>query len=228
MTPTRIKWLAAALMLSACRDEGLVGDSASSPDTQEPAAEDECDEERNLDAIPSEFYWFEQNPAALAEQARGEFYNSSGDTLTVDFSSSAKSTEYVCYGDPTIPVPTGPRPFVTLTLFATATLRTADGAWNETFEIPIEMNEVGIDGGEVLSTFAGQAKLPLYDLNGSFMLPANLEGTPEENVNVALSFKSGGWLLDRSVNAARKADKCSCGDFFSELWSVRNVAFIRR
>jgi hypothetical protein len=229
--------LALAVALAACGEDALVGDHGEPQQggqnvedgrTSEP--DDACWISVEYDAIPADDVAFAQSPAIWVEQARGSFGNAAGDTLDIQIPGSAQRREWSCYDDPLLPSPSGPKPYVEFQLPVQISLRTADGAWDERLEAEFTLTPSLTDDGTELQ-LSGGASLELAELRGSFTLPEDVTGTPDDSVYVRATFHGDGWIVDRVVGQVRPGsqdgESCGCGDL-GEAWIDTGLAFVRR
>jgi hypothetical protein len=191
-------------LLIACADEGVVGEN------EVESADGSVSVSRAPDADPcvrremrSDLPLFASNypvaPALWVEMARGTWSNATGDVLEVHIADANTQVERTCY-DATTPHGSVPLPEVTFELEGEITLRTTDGAWNETVTTSFGLS-LGpqTDSTSLRTLLSGAARVPFAQLQGTFKLPSDSPKLPANEVRLDLAYQNLGWVVSRSV-----------------------------
>jgi len=190
-----------AMLSAACMEEIARNDGAerghSLPETGVDDAR--CFHSSDLDALPTMEVGFTESPDARAAAARGTWMNGAGDLLVIDFEGRARRVEWLCAGDPATPQPPGVGPHVRFEVPAHVVLRTADGVWDERFDVTIRLSASQVPATTGATLVSGSARLLRDELGGSFAPPPEREAEAGREVSISLWFESNHWQVSSSV-----------------------------
>jgi len=226
---TRGAWtLLAVLGAGACGQEALIGESDEEvePSGGRGSGDDDSGEDcytrSELLALPSSELSFPKSPSAWVESARGKWTSAAGDTLEVNIEAAATRVEFSCYDV------AGAEPSVSFMQAGRVSIRTADGAWNETFDARFGLSELR-SGATAYMVLSARGEIVLSALRGSFTLPANLERPPSALVQLSLEYQDEGWILHRTVEVDRTkpSSVCMCPGDLAPAWSPPQLRFAR-
>ena len=226
---TRGTWLLLALLSAeACGQEALIGESEDDANTSggrgggELDWGEDCYTRMELQALPESEPGFPVSPATWVGSGRGRWSSATGDTLEVNIEAPATRVAFSCYDDPAA------QPKVSFMLAGRVSFRTADGTWDETFDASFGLSE-GRNGANVYMELSAKGELDLTTLQGSFMLPPDLERPPAQFVQLSLDYQDEGWTLRRTVDVDRTKPSaiCMCPGDVAPAWSPPQLRFVR-
>lgn len=215
------------------RSDGGLGeahDNGSGPE--------DCVDTQELDALPTDEIHYSTSPALFVESARGVFSNASGDTFSAQIAYPVKVVEIDCVDDATaatasdlaenpIGIPDGAElPYVTFQLQAQIAFRTADGTWDEHFDMTLQLAPHDREGNGTIG-LSGNGELTLAELTGTFTLPSESKGTADKrSVYLTVMFVDGGWILNRIIYEQASAEPGHEG-LPGVAWSAPSSVFIK-
>jgi hypothetical protein len=140
----------------------------------------------------------------------------------VNIEAAATRVECSCYDD------AGAEPSVSFMHAGRVSIRTADGAWNETFDARFGPSELR-SGATAYMVRSARGEIVLSALRGRCTLPANLERPPCALVQLSLNFQDEGWILHRTVEVDRTKPSavCMCPGDLAPAWSRPQLRFAR-
>lgn len=225
---TRGVWtLLAVLGAGACVQDALIGETGEGASTNGGRGNggldwgDDCYQRSELAALPASERTFPESPSAWVGKSRGKWTSTAGDTLEVTIDAPATRVEFTCY-EP------GTQPSVSFMLAGRVSIRTVDGAWDETFDASFGLSELR-SGASAYVVLSARGELDLTTLHGSFKLPSNLERAPQELIQFSLEYQDDSWIVHRTVEVDRTKPSaiCHCPGDAAPAWAPPQQTFRR-